>query len=173
MVWSTLDRRTSQARPEESAVLSKELRRQIELAAERYPVKRGALLPALHLVQKYCGHISDRAMVELAGLLEISPSEVLDALTCYSHLHRQPLGRHMILVCRGLACEVCGSGELLAALKQKLGIDEDQTTLDGRFTLKAEECMGACDKAPYLTVDWESYGPVKIDQLETILSKYT
>ncbi len=172
MVWQAVDRRTSEVAPGTPSVLTSELRRKIEEAIQRYPVRQGALLPALHLVQNAIGYVPPKAIEEIAHILGITPSEVYDAMSCYGHFHTKPQARHLIMVCHGLSCEVCGSTQLLAALEAKLGIKEGQTTPDGRFSLESEECMGGCDKAPYMTIDWESYGPIRIDQLDEILSKY-
>jgi len=173
MVWVAVDRRTLEVKVGTPSVLTAEVKRKIEEAVTRYPVRQGALLPALHLVQETLGYVPPKAIEEMAELLEITPSEIYDAMSCYGHFHTRPWARHLIMVCHGLSCEVCGSAGLLEALKAKLGIAEGEVTPDGRFSLESEECMGGCDKAPYLTIDWKSYGPVRIEQLDELLSQYT
>jgi NADH-quinone oxidoreductase subunit E len=172
MVWEALDRRhASGAGPDK--VLTDELRQQIAEEFTHYPSKQATLLSALRAVQNKYRHVSRQAMEEIAQVLEITPAEVLDCMTCYSHFWSQPQGRHLVMVCRGLGCEVCGGSELLEALKKKLGVNEHQTTPDGRFTLLTEECMGACEKAPYMLIDFEQVGPVRLEELDRILEKYS
>jgi NADH-quinone oxidoreductase E subunit len=172
MVWQAVDRRTPEVKVGTTSVLTAELRQKIDKAIERYPVRQGALLPALHLVQNSLGYVPPKAIEEIAGILGITPSEIFDAMSCYGHFHTAPRARHLIMVCHGLSCEVCGSAKLLEVLKEKLGIEEGEVTPDGRFSLESEECMGGCDKAPYLTIDWKSFGSVRIEQVDEILSRY-
>ncbi len=153
-------------------VLTDELRRQIAEELGHYPSKQAGLLSALRMVQAKYRHVSQQAIEEIAELLEITPAEVLDGMTCYSHFWTHSQDRHTLMVCRGLGCEVCGGSELLETLKKKLGIEEHQTTPDGRFTLLTEECMGACEKAPYMLIDFEQHGPVRLKELDRILEKY-
>lgn len=114
----------------------------------RYPVKRAALLPALHMVQREFGWISRTAMEQIAGLLEISPAEVLDTASFYEEYRLAPGGRHLLQVCRSLTCEICGKREILEHLRRRLGIEPGQTTPDGKFTLVEVECLGSCATAP-------------------------
>jgi NADH-quinone oxidoreductase subunit E len=172
MVWQMSDRRKKVIQPGEPGVLTDALRREIAEVQKRYPTQQAALLPAMLAVQRQVGYISSKAIVELADLLELSAASVLDALSFYSHLFREPVGRHVVVVCRGLSCELCGAAELLSALKRKLSIAEHGTTGDKRFTLIAEECLGACERAPYLLIDEDAYGPVRAEDLDSILSQY-
>ncbi|NLX06526.1 MAG: NAD(P)H-dependent oxidoreductase subunit E [Phycisphaerae bacterium] len=172
MGWKALNRREKQVGPGDGPVLTEGLRGRIAEFRRQYPTNQSALLPTLLAVQEEAGYVSERAVEEVAAALELAPATVMDTLSFYSHLWRGPKGRHVVMVCRGLSCEVCGGEDLLGELKRKLKIGEHETTADGRFTLITEECMGACEKAPYMLVDGDGYGPVRKDELDGILSRY-
>ena len=137
-------------------VISGETRTRIDAEIAKYPTKRGALLPALHLVQKQNGWISPEAARELATIFELHPIEVMEVVTFYNLFYDRPQGRHHVHVCTNLPCSLRGSRDLLRHLEQHLGIETGETTKDGRVTLGHEECLGACAWAPVLRVD-ETY----------------
>lgn len=168
MVWQAQDRLETTA-SDDTPVLAKDLRSQIEALFPKYPNKRAALLPALHRVQDELGRLSDPAIAEIAELLDLAPAEVLDTATFYDMYTRQKRGRHVIGVCESLSCELCGCEDLLGALKEKLGIEVGQTTDDERFTLIAMQCLGACDFAPAMLIDDTLYKTVTVDQLDEIV----
>ncbi len=128
-------------------------RQQIEELFERYPERRGALLPAIHLVQKEAGYIKPEAALELAALFEIPPVEVWEVLTFYNMFYTEPQGRHHVYVCTNLPCSLRGARGLMKALESHLGIKSGETTADGRVTLGHEECLGSCGTAPVIRVD--------------------
>jgi len=134
--------------------LSERLVEEIKGLLPRYPTRRAALLPALHLVQEELGRVPHEAVVGLAELLGLKPAEVEDTLTFYGFFRQdEPLGRVRVWVCRSLSCSCRGGEELLEYLGQKLGIRPGQTTPDGRVTLEVAECLGACDYAPAMLAD--------------------
>ena len=133
-------------------VISAETRAQIDAEIAKYPKKRGALLPALHLVQKTSGWIAPETARELAAIFEIHPIEVMEVVTFYNMFYDRPQGRHHVHVCTNLPCSLRGSRELLRELEKHLGIEAGETTKDGRITLGHEECLGACAWAPMLRV---------------------
>ena len=116
----------------------------------RYETTLAALLPTLHLLQHAYGWIPPQAMMEAATFLKLTPAEVLDTASFYEEYWLKPKGRHLISVCRSIACEFCGQKEITQAVKDKLGID---TTDDGRFTLIELECLGSCGTAPAMLID--------------------
>jgi NADH-quinone oxidoreductase E subunit len=134
-------------------VISKETRSAIDGEIARYPRKRGALLPALHLVQREQGWISPEAARELAGIFEIAPVDVMEVVSFYNMFYDRPQGRHHVYVCTNLPCSLRGARPLLARLEAHLGISAGETTPDGRITLGHEECLGACGYAPMMRVD--------------------
>ncbi len=106
-----------------------------EQVLPRYEDKMGALLPCLHAVQHAHGWIPPQAMLEIAEFLKIEPSKVLDTASFYEEYWLKPKGRHLVQVCRSIACEFCGQKEITQAVKDKLGIEVGETTDDGEFTL--------------------------------------
>ena len=133
-----------------------------------YPDKRGALLPVLHMAQETFGWISLEAEEYVAGLFEMSPAHVHEVVTFYTLYFQQPKGRHVVAVCHNLSCYLAGSRDILAHVKQRLGIDVGETTDDGRVTLQSVECLCACEAAPMMQVDdrYElSLTPEKVDRI--------
>jgi len=137
-------------------VISEETRSAIDGEIARYPRPRGALLPALHLVQKEHGHVSPEAARELAGIFELKPVDVMEVISFYNMFHATPQGRHHVYVCTNLPCSLRGARDLLGKLEAHLGVEAGGTTEDGRITLGHEECLGACGYAPMMRVD-ETY----------------
>lgn len=132
------------------SALSDELKNRIRAFIPKYPRKQAATLPALHLVHDELRTVSNEAIVEIAELLELHPSEVLDTMTFYAFFkgEGEKLGTTRLWVCRGLACMLRGAYELVEHCENKLGIHCGETTADGKITLEMAECIGACDGAP-------------------------
>jgi len=119
----------------------------------RYEQSKGALLASLHAVQHEYGWVPHQAMLEIAEFLAIAPAEVIDCASFYEEYWLRPKGKHLISICRSIACEFCGHEKITQAVKDKLGIDVGETTPDGLFTLIELECLGSCDTAPVALVD--------------------
>jgi len=119
----------------------------------RYPVKRSALLPALHLVQEQEGWIGREAIEHVAALLGLTPAQVHDTASFYTMFRLQPEGKTLIEVCTTLSCALGGAEELLAHACRKLGVKTGETTPDGKFTVKGVECLAACGGAPAVQVN--------------------
>ena len=130
-----------------------ETRAQIEALFERYPQKRGALLPAIYLVQAEEGWVDPAAAKELAALFEIAPVEVHEVLSFYNMFYTEPQGRHHVFVCTNVPCSLRGARSLLRGLETYLGVHSGQTTKDGLITIGHEECLGSCGTAPVLRID--------------------
>jgi NADH-quinone oxidoreductase subunit E len=149
MAWIVENRRTQVVERRETPYLTDDMK--IDLATTyfpRYPTKRAVLLPALHAVQHKYGWIPTQALEEVGAFLELPPAEVLDTATFYEEYWLKPKGKYLIAVCRSLSCEICGSNDVMARLKTKLGIELGETTEDGKFTLVEYECLGSCGTAP-------------------------
>lgn len=134
----------------------------------RYPMARSALLPMLHLVQSVDGYISHAGVKICAELLGLPEAQVNGVATFYTQYHRKPAGEYHIGVCTTTLCAVMGGDALLDQMKDKLGIDEGETTSDGKFSLERVECNAACDFAPVVMVNWEfmdQMTPAKADKL--------
>jgi NADH-quinone oxidoreductase subunit E len=137
-------------------VISPAARSAIDAAIARYPRKRGALMPALYVVQNELGHVSPEAARELAEIFELRPVEVMEVVSFYNMFFAEPTGRHHAYVCTNLPCSLRGARTLLEKLEAHLGVEAGGTTEDGRITLGHEECLGACGYAPMMRVD-ETY----------------
>jgi len=137
-------------------VISEATRSKIEAEIAKYPRRRGALLPALHLVQKQLGWIAPETARELATIFEIKAVDVMEVVTFYNMFYDAPQGRHHVHVCTNLPCSLRGARDLLRGLESHLGVEAGDTTPDGRITLGHEECLGACGYAPMMRVD-DSY----------------
>lgn len=137
------------------------------------PYKKAAVIEALKIVQKERGWISDESVEAIAAYLEMSPAEVDSVATFYNLIFRKPVGRHVILLCDSISCYVMGYQEIYTALQQHLEIRFGETTLDNRFTLLPNVCLGCCDGAPALMIDETLYRNVKVEELESILNQYT
>ena len=119
----------------------------------RFPEKRGALLPALHLIQDELGHVAPETAVEVAELFDLHPVQVLEVLRFYDLLHETPQAQHHVAVCTNLSCSLRGARGLLRQLEAHLGIVAGTATADGRIQLSHDECLGACASAPMMRVD--------------------
>ncbi|MBI5866462.1 MAG: NADH-quinone oxidoreductase subunit NuoE [Planctomycetes bacterium] len=169
MSWQAIDRRTV-PESELGPGISQAAREKIRHFFSRYPTKRAALLPALHIVQDQIGYCSLRAMREVAELLEIPPAAVMDVVSFYTMFWTHPRGRKVLMLCRSISCQVMGADKVQAAIQQKLGIGEHQTTPDGQFSFVTEECLAACDHAPCLMVNEKMHKRVRVEDLDRILS---
>lgn len=123
--------------------------------AARYPQPRSALLPMLHLVQSVDGRISPAGIEACAEILDITTAQVSGVATFYTMYRRRPGGKHHVGVCTTALCAVMGGDALLEKVSAKLGIEPDETTADGVFSLERIECNAACDFAPVMMVNWE------------------
>jgi len=170
MAWKTIDRNQAVIDAEAAPVLSEAVREKIRSFFARYESKRAALLPALHVVQNTLGSISWQAMVEIAEVLEIHPSDVIDTVSFYTHFWTHPKGKKVITVCRSLSCEVMGGAAVLDELKSQLGIDEHGTSADGKYSLVTEECLAGCDHGPCLLINERLHKRVKPEDVAKILT---
>jgi NADH-quinone oxidoreductase subunit E len=136
--------------------------------AARYPQKRSALLPMLHLVQSVDGRVSPAGVQACADILDITTAQVSGVATLYTMYRRRPGGKHHLGVCTTALCAVMGGDQLLDQVCDRLGIHEGETTADGTISLERIECNAACDFAPVLMVNWEFFDnmtPEKVDDL--------
>ena len=139
--------------------------------ASRYPQKRSALLPMLHLVQSVDGRISPRGLEVCAEILEITTAQVSGVATFYTMYKRRPAGKHHVGVCTTALCAVMGGDILMEHVEKKLGISENQTTPDGKISLERLECNAACDFAPVMMVNWEFMDNMSPQAADELLDK--
>ena len=123
----------------------------------RYPQKRSALLPLLHLVQSEEGYVSQRGIEFCADVLDLTTAEVAGVATFYTQYKRHPNGEYTVGVCTNTLCAVMGGDVIFDRLSEHLGVGHDETTDDGKITLERVECNAACDFAPVVMVNWEFF----------------
>ena len=155
-----------------SVMLSEQEIQAINHEIQLVPYKKAAVIEALKIVQQHRGWISDESVEAIAGHLEMSPAEVDSVATFYNLIFRKPVGRHVILLCDSISCYVMGYKKLQEALLQKLKIKFGETTIDQRFTLLPNCCLGCCDHAPALMIDEDLHQDVTVEMLDEILKKY-
>ena len=133
---------------------------------------QGALIPILHEAQEIYGYLPIEVQKIIADELGMSLTEVYGVVTFYAQFSLYPKGEYAIGVCLGTACYVKGSGNILEAIKKQLNVEVGKCTDDGRFSLEATRCIGACGLAPVITVNDEVYGKLVADDVPGILAKY-
>lgn len=149
-------------------VLSDDAVGHINAVAAKYPVRRSALLPALHVAQNELGWVSRAAMEDVAAILGIDADQVEEVATFYTMYYKQPVGTYVLEVCKTLPCSILGADDIIEYLSRKLGIQPGETTEDGMFTLLRVECLAACHRAPVMQVNHRYYQdltPAKVDGL--------
>jgi NADH-quinone oxidoreductase subunit E len=136
------------------AALTPERRAQFDALRREYPPEMtpSLVLPLLHCVQDEQGWVSGADAAAIADYLGLPAIQVFEALTWYTMFDRTPPGRHVIKVCRNIACSLRGSERILAHLQQRLGIAPGETTPDGRYTLRTVECLASCSTAPAMQI---------------------
>ncbi len=140
---------------------------------EKYPPKdRSNLIALLQEIQEVYGYLPDEDIRAIAEYVSLPLSTVYGVATFYNQFRLSPLGKNIIRVCRGTACHVKNSANLLVALENELGIKAGQTTRDKNFTLETVACIGACSIAPVININEDYYGRAVIKEIPKILSKY-
>ncbi len=153
-------------------MIAEKYAKEIEGILARFPTKKSAVLPLMHLAQHEYGYMSDEAKREVADILGLDPTHVLSLAGFYSLYYEEPVGKYVLEICNDLACALRGADEFVDMASGKLGIPVDGTTEDGLFTLKTVMCLGACDRAPMLQCNLrfeENLDEAKFDQLLTRL----
>jgi len=140
---------------------------------DHYPPKdKSNLIGLLQEVQNIYGYLPESALQDVSEFLGISVSRIYGVATFYNQFRLKPLGKHIIRVCRGTACHVKNSANILFGLEMALGIKAGQTTRDKNFTLETVACIGACSIAPVINVDNDYYGRVELKDIAKIIKKY-
>lgn len=172
MAWITKNSAETQIDTRDEPYLTGDMEAKLrEVYIPRYERPKGALFPALHMIQHHYGWIPAQAMKEIADVLDIAPSEVLDTVSFYEEYWEQPKGEHLISVCRSIACEFCEATACTEAIKDKLGIDVGQTTEDKKFTLVELECIGSCGTAPAALLDDDLHENLTPDRICTMIDQ--
>ena len=138
----------------------------------KYVQTKDNLIQILNEVQDYYGYVPEKAQVAISEYLDMPMAEIYGVVTFYSRFTLKPKGKYHIAVCLGTACFVKGSESVFERAKERLGIDVGETTKDGKFSLEATRCIGACGLAPVFTVNEEVYGKATVKMMDEVLDKY-
>ncbi len=133
---------------------------------------KSLLMSVMQQAQDIYGYLPKEVQAMIAEGMGVPLEKVYGVATFYAQFSLSPKGQYNISVCLGTACYVKGSGDIFDKLSEKLGIGADECTADGKFSLTACRCIGACGLAPVLTVNDEVYGRLTVDDVDSILAKY-
>lgn len=150
----------------------KEKYNELEAFINSLETTKGALIEILHRAQDIFGYLPRDVQLYIARKLGIPGAEVFGVVSFYSYFSTKPSGKHTISVCMGTACFVRGSDKIIGRFKEKLGIESNETTKDGMFTIKDVRCIGACGLAPVVMVDGKVYGRVREEDVDGIINEY-
>lgn len=137
-----------------------------------YPTKRSVLVPTLLYAQDELGYLTDEAIAELAGRLDLNELEVRNVISYYSMLTTKPRGKYNVQVCTNIACMLRGADDLFEQCEKKLGIGHKGTTPDGMFSLEEVECIGACSWAPAIQVNYDFHENLTAEKVDKVLEEY-
>jgi NADH-quinone oxidoreductase subunit E len=153
-------------RPGDPSVFDDATRAEAAAIISRYPEGQGrsALLPMLHLVQSVQSQITPDGIAFCADQLGLTKAQVAAVATFYTMYKRTPTGEYLVSVCTNTLCGMLGGDEIFAALKDELGIGNNETTADGKITLEHAECLAACDYGPVVTVNYDFYDDMTPDK---------
>jgi NADH-quinone oxidoreductase subunit E len=158
--------------PAGAPALSEAARDEIRRLAALYEHRQSALLPALFVAQQEAGYLPPAALAAVADALDLPVSEVTSVATFYSLLYLEPVGRHVVQVCTNISCMLNGCQAVVQQLQDRLGVTPGHTTADGRFTVRAVECLAACEEAPVMLVDQDRWPKVTPESVERALEQY-
>ena len=149
-----------------------EQEQQLRAVIDEHKDDKSNLMTVMQQAQDIYGYLPIEVQQMIADGMDVPLEKVYGVATFYAQFSLSPKGKYNISVCLGTACYVKGSGDLLEKLQQKLGIEVGECTEDGKFSLEACRCIGACGLAPVLTVNEDVYGRLTTDDIEGILAKY-
>lgn len=144
----------------------------VQKIVKRIGATRADLIPVLQAITNEFGFISQTAMEELSGLMNLPTKEIHSVATFYRMLSTQPRGRHVVQFCESAPCHVVGGREVIASLKKALALEPGQTSSDNKWTLLTTSCLGVCGMGPVILIDTDMYGNVTPEQVKEILSRY-
>ena len=161
-----------QMNPVSNTIFSPELAARFDKLVTLYPARRSALIPMLLYAQDEVGAVTDAVIAEIARRLEITELDVRDVISYYSLLHTKPQGKFHVQVCTNISCMLRGGNEMLQHCKDRLGIENKQTTSDGVFSLEEVECIGVCCWAPAVQVNYDFHDNLTNEKMDAVLESY-
>lgn len=144
----------------------------VNAAIEKFGAKQEELIPILNEVNRQLGYIPTEAMEEIGRRLKEPKSSLFGVASFYHMLSTKPRGRHVIQFCESAPCHVVGGREVFEALKEELGLEPNETSPDGKWTLITTSCLGVCSVGPVIVVDEDIYGNVDARKVPEILARY-
>ena len=141
----------------------------LEDVLAHYADVKGSLITILQKTQEIYGYIPIDAVYHIAERTGSTPAKVLGVATFYSQFRFQAVGKYLIMLCKGTACYVNGADRIAAAVKEELGIGDNETTADGLFSLSLVSCLGCCSLAPVMMINEDTYGSLTPDKVKKIL----
>jgi NADH-quinone oxidoreductase E subunit len=144
-------------------------KKEFENILTRYPNKRAALLPALHLAQREFEWLPKHVLEYVGELLELPYSEVYDTASFYTMFKLKPTGKYHLQVCHTLSCALRGAAHICGHIKDKHGISSGETTPDGKFSIVKVECLGSCGTAPVVQINDDYYEDLTTEELDKVL----
>ncbi len=135
----------------------------------RYPKKKSALIPLVHLSQEQNGYVTEEAMRHVAELVDVTPAEVYGTASFYEMFRFEPTGKYLINMCGTMSCALLGAVELMHHAEHRLGVKAGSTTADGLFTLQHAECQAACTEAPTLQVNYRHRFRVTAEEFDQLI----
>ena len=157
---------------EYSGVLNEANLAKFDDVIEKHKDSSGALMPILNEAQKIFGCIPLEIQLKISEAINVSVAEVYGVITFYSHFSIEPKGKYIIGVCMGTACYVKNAQLILEELEKEADCPSGKTSADGKFTIEATRCIGACGLAPVFTINRDVYGRVTVEQISEIIAKY-
>lgn len=154
------------------SIFSPQLSARFDALAEKYPVKRSALIPMLLYAQDEIGYLSDAAIHEIADRLSLTELDVRNVASYYSMLRFKPAGKYNVQVCTNISCMLRGAYDVYERFQDELGIGHKGVTKDGMFSLEEVECIGACCWAPAIQVNYDFHDELTPEQVPGILAGY-
>ena len=157
---------------ETMSIFSPQLSARFDALAQKYPVKRSALIPMLLYAQDEIGYLSDAAISEIAARLSLTELDVRNVASYYSMLRFKPAGKFNVQVCTNISCMLRGAYDVYERFQEELGIGHKGVTKDGVFSLEEVECIGACCWAPAIQVNYDFHDELTPDHVPGILAGY-
>jgi NADH-quinone oxidoreductase E subunit len=151
------------------AMYSKTNEQKLDEIISHYPVKRSAILPALYIAQEEHGYVTDDDIKYLAKRLDMRVNEVEEVVTFYTMYSRKPVGKYKLQVCRTVSCMLLGAEQIAEHISEKIGCPLGETTSDGKFTLVEVECLGYCDLAPVMQVNFDYHEKLTTREVDKII----
>jgi bidirectional [NiFe] hydrogenase diaphorase subunit len=144
----------------------------VRLTMKKHQYSRRALIETLHVIQDSFGFIDDESVAYVAQELKVPLSKVHGVVTFYNTFTSKPAGEHSLVLCTGTACYVKGNDKMIEFMKERYGLDPNQTTPDNKLSFLAARCVGACGLAPVMILDGRIMGKMTVDQMKARVEEW-